>query len=379
LVIAVEIAPQELSSIIGSIYDCVLEPAKWETVLAQIRDLFVCHSAVLTLSDTRHDRLLLDRRVALTEALPDKHLSDMYDQLSMVLSSWPSMDKPLVLARDMPTDYMATSAYVQDVLRPSGIVDIMQYFLIGSPQRFAGLTLFRREPQQTFSDQDLALSGSLLPHIRRAVTISDLLEVRAIERARFAAALDALRCAVILTDASGRIVHANHSAEQMLHEGTAITTKRNQIGAVRDRATREIREAIKFAAADDFQIGKAGAAIRLSEDDTSPTLAHVLPLAGTEFRRQLEPGAVAAVFIRNREDAHDNAELLATTYALTPAETRVLACLVAGRSLAATASELRVSTSTVRTHLDVIFRKTGVGRQAELMLLVSQLSPPVKS
>ena len=196
---------------------------------------------------------------------------------------------------------------------------------------------------------------------------------------RFAAALDALRCAVILTDATGKIVHANHSAEQMLHEGTAITTQRNQIGAVRDRAAREIREAIKLAATDDVQIGKAGTAIRLSEDDTSPTLAHVLPLAGSDFRRQLEPSAVAAVFIRNREDPRDNAELLATTYALTPAETRVLACLVAGRSLAETASELRVSTSTVRTHLDVIFRKTGVGRQAELMLLVSQLSPPVKS
>ena len=64
---------------------------------------------------------------------------------------------------------------------------------------------------------------------------------------------------------------------------------------------------------------------------------------------------------------------------LDPRGYRVLACLVAGRSLAETASELRVSTSTVRTHLDVIFRKTGVGRQAELMLLVSQLSPPVKS
>ena len=98
--------------------------------LAQIRDLFDCHNAILTLSDTRYDRLLLNRRVGLTEELQaqqDQHLSEANGQLSLVLSSWPSMDKPLVLARDMPTEYMATSAYVREVLRPSGIVDIMQF------------------------------------------------------------------------------------------------------------------------------------------------------------------------------------------------------------------------------------------------------------
>ena len=49
----------------------------------------------------------------------------------------------------------------------------------------------------------------------------------------------------------------------------------------------------------------------------------------------------------------------------------------AGRSLPEAARELQVATSTVRTHLDVVFRKTGVSRQSELILLASQLSPPI--
>jgi PAS domain-containing protein len=44
------------------------------------------------------------------------------------------------------------------------------------------------------------------------VTISKVLDVRTIERARMAEALDALRCAVVLTNEHGIILHANRSA-----------------------------------------------------------------------------------------------------------------------------------------------------------------------
>jgi DNA-binding CsgD family transcriptional regulator len=222
------------------------------------------------------------------------------------------------------------------------------------------------------------LAGLLLPHIRRAVTISDLLDLQAVERTHFTYALNALRCAVLLTDVNGRIVHANRSAENMLREATAIRDERGILKAVLTPASRELGQAIRLAAQDDFQIGKTGLAVRLSEDDSSPVMAHVLPLATSELRGRFEPTAVAAVFIRNREDARDNAELLATTYALTPAETRVLSCVLAGRSIAESAGELRVAAATVRTHLYAIFQKTGVSRQQDLLLLASQLSPPAE-
>ena len=117
-------------------------------------------------------------------------------------------------------------------------------------------------------------------------------------------------------------------------------------------------------------------AVKLSDESNMPVVAHVLPLASTELGSRIEP-AVAAIFIRDRDDAARNATLLATTYELTSAETRVLSRLLAGRSLPEAAKELQVATSTVRTHLDVVFRKTGVSRQSELILLASQLSAPI--
>jgi DNA-binding CsgD family transcriptional regulator len=255
---------------------------------------------------------------------------------------------------------------------------VLQCFLIGSPKRFAGLAFGRRQAQGLFADREVELAELLIPHIRRAVTISDLLDVRTLERTHVTAALDALRCAVLLTDANGKIVLANRSAVKILREATALRDQRGMLRAALAPAAAELSQAIRLAAREDFQIGKTGLSVRLSEDDSPPVLAHVLPLTTGELRSRFEPAAVAAVFIRNREDAQDNAELLATTYALTPAETRVLSCLLAGRSLGESASELRVAAATVKTHLDGIFRKSGVSRQQDLLLLAAQLSPPAE-
>jgi len=379
-VTAVDVSAKLVSALIGAIYDCAIDPSRWESALGEMVAALDCRNALLSLTDMRYDRLLFTRSFGMNEewwhSFHDKHVPEVAAQLSAIFASWPS-DKPFVISRDLPPDVLQSSGYV-DAFRPAGIVDVLQFFLIGSPKRFAGLALTRCQPQGIFSDRDVELAGLLLPHIRRAVTISDLLDLQALERTHFTDALNALRCAVLLTDINGKIVHANRSAEKMLRDATAIRDQRGILKAVLTPASRELSQAIKLAAKDDFQIGKTGLAVRLSEDDSSPVMAHVLPLATSELRSRFEPAAVAAVFIRNREDTRDNAELLATTYELTPAETRVLSCVLAGRSLAESASELRIAAATVRTHLNGIFRKTGVSRQQDLLLLAAQLSPPAE-
>jgi DNA-binding CsgD family transcriptional regulator len=57
---------------------------------------------------------------------------------------------------------------------------------------------------------------------------------------------------------------------------------------------------------------------------------------------------------------------VAAAYGLTPAETRLLESLLAGRNFAETATSLGIALTTAKTHLDRIFQKTGVRRQAEL-------------
>ena len=66
------------------------------------------------------------------------------------------------------------------------------------------------------------------------------------------------------------------------------------------------------------------------------------------------------------------AEQLRQLFDLTAAEAAVAMQLTEGDGLAAVASRLGVSSSTVRTHLTRIFDKTSTHRQAELVRLLLQ-------
>jgi hypothetical protein len=54
---------QAFSDLIGSIYDCALDPSRWDQTLAEVRDALDCQGLMLTLTDMRYDRLLLQKSV----------------------------------------------------------------------------------------------------------------------------------------------------------------------------------------------------------------------------------------------------------------------------------------------------------------------------
>jgi DNA-binding CsgD family transcriptional regulator len=70
---------------------------------------------------------------------------------------------------------------------------------------------------------------------------------------------------------------------------------------------------------------------------------------------------------------------VAAAFGLTPAETRLLADLFGGRTLNETAAALGITRPTAKTHLEHIFLKTGVTRQADLMRLWTRLISPTAS
>jgi DNA-binding CsgD family transcriptional regulator len=257
-----------------------------------------------------------------------------------------------------------------------GFIDMCSYVLVSSPDHFSGFGTSRLEHQGTFTENDLTLGKLLLAHLRRSVAISKVLDARAIEKARMAEALDALKCGVVLTNQSGAILHANRVAERMFRHGGSVQSARGILAAKLPAAAKELRAAIRLAAQDESALGKAGLAIPLSEDDAPPVFAHVLPLTGGELRTRLQPAAVAAIFIGTAQDEAEAAKAMAAAFGLTPAETRLLESLLAGHTLAETATALGIAMTTAKTHLDNIFQKTGVNRQAELMRLAARVTPP---
>jgi PAS domain-containing protein len=346
VIMADAISPQALSDLIGSIYDCALDPSRWDQTLADIREALDCHQLTLTLSDLWHDRLLIHKAAGLEpHALEQllKHVPEINARLREALASWPSLDEPYIVSRHQTAAYIETSPHRQEWAKPIGIVDFMVFFLMHTPMHMSCFSGSRHERQGLITDREIELGKLLLPHLRRAVTISNVLDVRTIEGTRVAEALNALRCAVVLTNEQGTILHANRLAEHMLDKGGPIQSVQGVLQATAPSAASELRSALSLAARNEAGIGKTGLAIRLTEPDLPPVFAHVLPLTGSDFRTRLQPAAVAAVFIGAPADAQDGAG------------------------------------PTAKTHLEHIFLKTKVTRQAELMRLWTGLISPTGS
>jgi DNA-binding CsgD family transcriptional regulator len=375
------VSPHTLSELIGSIYDCTLDPSHWKRTLADIMQAMSGESVILSLNDLRNDRLLIDKSLGWGQfgiEERQKHVPEIHARLNEWFARGPSLDEPFIASRQLAPDYLESSPYVQRCLKPLGIVDIMHQFLMYTPSHFSELVVGRHERHGAITDREIEIGALLLPHLRRAVTISNVLDARAIDRARIAEALDALRCGVVLTNSEGGILHANRSAEHMLEDGAAVQGKSGVLSAKAPAAAQELRKAIRVAARDEAMLGKTGLAIRLAGPEARPILAHVLPLNGSELRTRLRPEAGAAVFIGPSMSAAfdltpaETKEYLLRRFGLTNAEADVALEILKGDGRDAAAARLGIATTTVRAHLSRIFEKTGVRRQAELVRLLTQ-------
>lgn len=373
-----EFSNQHLSELIGRIYDCTLDPARWDATLHAIKDLLRCAHAFLHLDDLITRRSMISRSAGIEPQWLERQAqmaSEVAGILARVLDSGHSMDEPSVASRFMSSSELAASPYAQEWGKSQGLVDYMDFFLTRSSTRLASLRFARHQDYGNVTDREIALGRLLIPHLRRAVTICNALEVRTIEKARLMQTLDALKLGVVLANKDSRILHANFAAEQMIRNGGPLRDGGGVLRAGGAAASAEIDAAIRLAARDETGIGKTGLAVRLTEEDETPVIARVLPLVGGQTRTKLDPDAVAAVFINAAVDDVTSAQTIAAAFRLTPAETRVLTGVLSGKTLAETSVHLGVARTTARTHLDSIFAKTGASRQSELIRLAAQLAP----
>jgi DNA-binding CsgD family transcriptional regulator/PAS domain-containing protein len=372
------ISHQDLSDLIGRIYDCTLDPTRWDATLEEIRSQLRGAAVQLALTDLREPRILLNKALGMDArmlALLSKHFPEVTQSIERIFDNGFSRDEPMVASRHLSPDYRATSPWFQEAVYPFGLVDVAHLNIMRSPTRLSGLALGGQQSAGLFSDHDIDIMRLLIPHVRRAVTISNVLDVQAIEKARLAETLDSFRVGVVLANQDSHILHANRAAEEMLRDGKVLRDRGGVLRAEGGAASVEIRSAIKQAASNESGIGKTGLAVRLTDEDETPVVAHVLPLAGGEVRSRLEPAAVAAVFVNPKVDDAATARAVAGVYGLTAAETRVLTRMLTGSTVAEAATDMGVAVTTARFHLDNIFAKTGVSRQSELIRLAAQITP----
>lgn len=369
------ISGRDVSHLVDRIYDCALDPALWDEVLSDIRTLLSSADAVLVVIDRYRHKVLLHRTTGIAAARFGRsgaHLAEIAGFAEAQLDEGLSMDEPLVASRLTTADQRDRSRYWQAAGR-AGIVDAAALLLARTPTRLSLLAMARREAQGRFADRDMATMRLLLPHVRRAVAISTVLDAMSLEKSRLGETLDALDLGVILAGEDGEILHSNRCAAVMMAGAGPLRAAAGTLQA-EGRAGRAIRAAVKTVTRGAAS-GASGIAVRLAADDAPPLFAHVLPLAGGEPGPGQQQAATAAVFVSPRRSEARAAAAAATAFGLTAAETRVLKSVLAGRSVTEAAGDLGVAVSTVRSQLNTVFAKTRTTRQSELVRLALSLLP----
>jgi DNA-binding CsgD family transcriptional regulator/PAS domain-containing protein len=371
-----------VSELIGDIYDAALDPALWTDVLEQACE-FVGGSAA-----SLYSKEVVGRKGAARYNwnMPAESLATYFNDYvrfdPVTVSQFFFQVGDIYSITDlMPyQEFVATPVY-QQWAKPNGWVDHLAATLDKSANGFALFGVFRSESQGLVDDRMRHRMRLLVPHMRRAVLIGDVIDVHKAGSSALSDAFDAIDCSVFLVDRSGRIAFANEAGQALLGQGKILSCPQNVLTPVDSHAARILRDVVAAASGGDSAIGAGGIAVPLSKQPGHNWLAHVLPLtSGTRLRKGRVHSAVAAVFVRKAStEASPPIETVARLYKLSPGEARILQAMLNVSGVSKIAAALGLSEATVKTHLQHLFAKTGVRRQTDLVKLVAAHADPFRS
>jgi DNA-binding CsgD family transcriptional regulator len=218
-------------------------------------------------------------------------------------------------------------------------------------------------------------------HFARALEIQDALGQRAVRQSVGEELLSRMRQPMILVDHQRHIGYRNANAAELLRRGDLVLEIDGCLACRDTESDHELTLALQDLVLE--PLGAPGDAshpvdrrsFRLRRREGANVAATLLALRPEatlgSFGRTpqalftlFEPGAALDI----------DPFLLSTTFDLTPAEARIAALIVSGRSTEDCARELNVKMSTVRSQLLSVFAKTGATGQSDLVRLILSAS-----
>ena len=217
---------ETLLRLIGGIYDCVLDPESWNTVLPRI-GAFVGGSGGGLFAHHPSRRSASIYYQFGTEAWPIagfylEKCADCARPDVRHLASFFGIGDVFSSSTIMPHADFMQSRFYKEWVRPQGWYDNIGVYLDRSSEGQTALVVFRNEREGEADEPARDRLRLLVPHLRRAVLIGNLLDFKTAEAATFADALDGLSAGTLFVDANGRITHANAAAQAMLAAGDVL-------------------------------------------------------------------------------------------------------------------------------------------------------------
>jgi PAS domain-containing protein len=277
---ATRLSSDLLSSIIGDIYDCAINPSGWSGALSRITLAIDAAYTTISLANPVDNQ---GRMAAQSPWDPEqlRILNEDYGiegvpGLKRVLSS--DVDDPWSTLTSMPEQEFQATPFYQNWAKPQGLRDACLVKFVHTADRIGIMGCITRASRDIIGPEEQRFIGLLSPHLRRAALIGDLLDQARVEARYYQLALDRLAIAVVLTHANGQILYANTAAEEMFARAGPIHKVAGKLRTQLPSSQNALKAALVGASKSDQLLGSSGIGIPLSMRDQPAAVAYVLPL-----------------------------------------------------------------------------------------------------
>jgi DNA-binding CsgD family transcriptional regulator len=355
---------QEFSRLVGDIYDCILAPSGWSSVVARFAELSGGAGASIHLVNP-----VSGGTAILVEHGVDPEWSALgrtvYAAMSPVGSAalLYDLDQPVSVFDIVSEAEYMESRFYREWLAPKGYMDIMGAIISKTSQEIGAISATRLQDRGRFDAESRDFMALVAPHVRRAITISGTLDYHVLAADGQNAIINTLSAAVCHIDREGTILRENPAAAAMFAEGRIMRSQGGRLAIVDPAGARTLRAALAAGAKEPVVFG-------VHAPDGNAHSVSVLPL-------NVERGLFLVLLKTRAPDTPAIGKYLAATFGLTPREIAVLMPMLQGASLDDIAGAMGISVPTARSHLNNLFEKTSTNRQAELVAKVLGAMPPV--
>ncbi|MGB8631333.1 MAG: LuxR family transcriptional regulator, partial [Xanthobacteraceae bacterium] len=257
--------PEQLSTLIGDIYDAAIDPALWIDVLVKTKDFIGGQAASLAWKDAvtkRGDSYYDDGGIS---PYYRQLYFDKYVKLDPCTTGqfFAEIGQPITTSDLIPYEEFLQTRFYNEWVRPQGLVDAALAVLDKSVTNISFFGLFRHQRDGLFDDEARRRIRLLVPHFRRATLIGRVIDLNRVEAATLADTLDGISAGMFLVNGTGRIVHANAAGHVMLKGAGVLHTEGGRLIANDPQANQTLADTFATAGSGDAAVGIKGIAVPL--------------------------------------------------------------------------------------------------------------------
>jgi PAS domain-containing protein len=233
-----EVPLETFSKVVEAIYDCALDPTRWQGTIRLIAELCRSQVCIIGVHDYANGRGELAYNLGYTDNSIRLH-EEKYAAMNPFFNLILMQPLGLVTTQAMLIDDQEfwESRFYREWCKPQRFYDMINFKILHTDRRVGWWSAHRLEDQPRYGDVDVRSVTLLSPHVCRAITISDALNLKTIRSEALETTLNALTCGVYLVDRLGRIIYMNSAAERQIENGNVIRIENNRLAPI-DRVAR---------------------------------------------------------------------------------------------------------------------------------------------